>query len=167
MCVLLSITTTVIIVSSVDVFPYLLPLFLLLLDKLDHLAAPLLEHDQLLMLMLHVLLLLAVLGLELPQLLLLLAQLLVQLRDLLVVVALLVQGLERFFLLALHLQKRFVLVLDRLQDSLLVFQLVLQLDDPNEVIVRLLTFVYCMIPQAASSLPRSPSYRTESCSGSA
>ena len=80
--------------------------------------------------MLHVLLLLAVLGLQLPQLLLLLPQLLVQLRDLLVVVALLVKGLQRFLLFALHLKEGFILVLDRLQNPLLVLQLILQLDYP-------------------------------------
>ena len=84
--------------------------------------------------MLHVLFLLAVLGLEFPQLLLLLPQLLIQLRDLLVIVALLVKGLQRFLLFALHLKEGFILVLDRLQNPLLVLQLILQLDYPVQYI---------------------------------
>lgn len=78
------------------------------------------------MLDLHLLLLLPVAGLQLPQLILLLSKLLVELVDLLVIVSLLVQGQESLFLLSLDLKQGLILVLHLLQDALLVLKLILK-----------------------------------------
>ena len=66
---------------------------LFVFNECNHLAAAVFQHDELLVLVLHVFLLLAVPELELTKLFLLLAQLFVEFCDLLVVVAFLVEGL--------------------------------------------------------------------------
>ena len=72
------------------------------------------------MLVLHVLLLLAISVLKLPELFLLLPQLLIQVTYLFVIVAFFVQRLEGFLLFSLDFQQRLVLVLQGLENSLLV-----------------------------------------------
>lgn len=72
------------------------------------------EHDELLVLVLHVFLLLSVSELELTKLFLLLAQLFVEFCDLLIVVAFLVKCLQGLLLLSLDLEETLILVLHTL-----------------------------------------------------
>lgn len=88
-----------------------LPLFLLLPYKLDHFPTPLFKHDQVLMLVLHLLLVFALLKLKFSEVVFGLFKFLIKFLDFLVIVSFLVQSLQSLFLLLLNPDETLVLLM--------------------------------------------------------
>lgn len=86
------------------------------------------------MLVFHVLFLLTVAELELPQLLLLLPQFFIELTYLLIIVTFLVQSLQSLLLLPLYFQEGLVLILDTFKDALFVLKFILELNDLLDIV---------------------------------